>query len=81
LNVLQVLGSHGRSLTAACLWLVSIHIVTNYDGRPTGQAFVEFASPVDASAAMAKDRQSMGTRYVELFPSSREEVARSSGGY
>ena len=56
----------------------SIHIVTSLDGRPSGVAFVEFASPEDAQAAMNKDRHSMGSRYVELFPSSREEATRAA---
>jgi heterogeneous nuclear ribonucleoprotein F/H len=102
----------------------SIHIVTSLDGRPSGVAFVEFASvelyklnaldtklesawfqpfnltyevhekPVskfafkfnlyrytsaeDSAAAMTKDRHSMGSRYVELFPSSREEATRAA---
>ena len=53
-----------------------VHLVIAYDGRPTGVAFVEFASAEDAATAMAKDRQSLGSRYVELFPSSREEATR-----
>eukprot|EP00850_Spirogloea_muscicola_P024205 SM000481S16628 [mRNA] locus=s481:3044:4496:- [translate_table: standard] len=56
----------------------SIHIVSNAAGRTTGEAFVEFASPEEAVAAMAKDRQMLGTRYVELFPSSREETTRAA---
>uniref|UniRef100_A0A7S0SMT5 RRM domain-containing protein n=1 Tax=Mantoniella antarctica TaxID=81844 RepID=A0A7S0SMT5_9CHLO len=56
----------------------SIHIVTSLDGRPSGVAFVEFASAEDSAAAMTKDRHSMGSRYVELFPSSREEATRAA---
>jgi heterogeneous nuclear ribonucleoprotein F/H len=56
----------------------SIHIVTSIDGRPSGVAFVEFGSADDAKAAMRKDRHSMGTRYVELFPSSRDEATRAA---
>ena len=56
----------------------SIHIVTSLDGRPSGVAFVEFASPEDSQAAMTKDRHSMGSRYVELFASSREEATRAA---
>ena len=58
----------------------AIHIVTSLDGRPSGVAFVEFASAEEAKAAMIRDRQSMGTRYVELFPSSREEATRAATG-
>ena len=56
----------------------SIHIVTSIDGRPSGVAFVEFGSAEDSKAAMRKDRHSMGSRYVELFPSSREEATRAA---
>ena len=46
--------------------------------RPSGVAFVEFASAEDAKTAMRKDRHTMGNRYVELFPSSREEATRAA---
>ncbi|CAK9164689.1 unnamed protein product [Ilex paraguariensis] len=52
----------------------SIHMTVNLDGRPTGEAFVEFPSVEDAKAAMAKDRMTLGRRYIELFPSSLEEL-------
>jgi heterogeneous nuclear ribonucleoprotein F/H len=56
----------------------SIHVVASLDGRPSGVAFVEFGSPQEAMTAMARDRSSMGTRYVELFASSREEATRAA---
>ncbi|KAI8476928.1 MAG: hypothetical protein J3K34DRAFT_516187 [Monoraphidium minutum] len=52
-----------------------VHIITDY-GRPTGVVLVEFASPQEAQAAMAKDKQMMGTRYIEVFMSSRDELQR-----
>ncbi|XP_002513501.2 heterogeneous nuclear ribonucleoprotein F isoform X2 [Ricinus communis] len=52
----------------------SVHITMNSEGRPTGEAFVEFASAEDSKAAMAKDRMTLGSRYIELFPSSIEEL-------
>lgn len=52
-----------------------VHIITDY-GRPTGVALVEFSSPTDAQAAAAKDKQMMGTRYIEVFTSSRDELQR-----
>ncbi|CAN0901757.1 Epithelial splicing regulatory protein 1 [Linum grandiflorum] len=55
----------------------SIHIVMNFEGRPTGDAFVEFASAEDSKAAMGKDRKTLGSRYIELFPSSVEELSEA----
>ncbi|KAL9248376.1 hypothetical protein vseg_021704 [Gypsophila vaccaria] len=55
----------------------SIHITFNSDGRPTGEAFVEFASVEDSEAAMEKDRKTLGSRYIELFPSSQEELSEA----
>ncbi|XAR62335.1 hypothetical protein NMG60_11017059 [Bertholletia excelsa] len=52
----------------------SIHLTFNSEGRPTGEAFVEFASAEDSKAAMAKDRMTLGSRYIELFPASIEEL-------
>jgi hypothetical protein len=55
----------------------SIHLVLEPGGRPAGVAFVEFASVEEARAALAsRNRKSMGSRYVELFASSREEATR-----
>jgi hypothetical protein len=53
----------------------SVHIITDY-GRPTGVVLVEFASPQEAQMAMTKDKQMMGTRYIEVFLSSRDELQR-----
>lgn len=52
-----------------------VHIITDY-GRPTGVALVEFASPQETQMALAKDKQMMGTRYIEVFLSSRDELQR-----
>lgn len=56
----------------------NIHIVTHADGRATGEAFVEFKSPEESKAAMKKDKMTLGSRYVELFPSSRDEATRAA---
>ncbi|XP_074298072.1 uncharacterized protein LOC141628886 [Silene latifolia] len=55
----------------------SIHITFNLNGRPTGEAFVEFASVEDSEAAIEKDRKTLGSRYIELFASSQEELAEA----
>ena len=52
----------------------SVHPVLAYDGRPTGSAFVHFATAADAENAMAKDKAMMRSRYVELFHSCRDEM-------
>jgi hypothetical protein len=47
---------------------------------PACQAFVSFANAEDARAAhRAKDRSMIGSRYVEIFPSTAEECARLTG--
>jgi len=51
--------------------------VLGRDGRPTGEAYLIFEGPsADMSRALTKHRQILGTRYVELFPSTREEIAQ-----
>ncbi|XP_077246872.1 RNA-binding (RRM/RBD/RNP motifs) family protein isoform X2 [Tasmannia lanceolata] len=52
----------------------NIHIGYRSDGRATGEAFVEFASDEDAKKAMSKDKMMIGSRYVELFPSTPDEA-------
>lgn len=48
--------------------------VKNHDDKPTGDAFVLFGSEEHAHNALAKHRQNIGSRYVELFRSSISEV-------
>lgn len=52
----------------------NVHIMTLANGRASGEAFVEFATASEAKAAMNKDKMILGSRYVDLFPSSREEA-------
>ncbi|KAJ6221034.1 hypothetical protein RDWZM_006846 [Blomia tropicalis] len=44
------------------------------DGRPTGDAFVLFECEDVAAKALLKHRESIGTRYIELFRSTTAEV-------
>lgn len=57
----------------------SVHVATLPDGRPNGQAFVEFAGEVDAQMGLRKNRAMLGTRWVEMFPAKREEMERMLG--
>ncbi|WZZ01432.1 LOW QUALITY PROTEIN: hypothetical protein YC2023_073760 [Brassica napus] len=54
-----------------------VHVVCRPDGKATGEAFVEFEIAKEARSAMAKDKMSIGPRYVELFPTTREEARRA----
>eukprot|EP00850_Spirogloea_muscicola_P020959 SM000232S07929 [mRNA] locus=s232:68983:72248:- [translate_table: standard] len=49
-------------------------LCTHGDGRPTGEAFVEFVSEETATRAMQLHREPMGSRYVELFRSTKGEM-------
>uniref|UniRef100_A0A0A9YIV9 RNA-binding protein fusilli n=2 Tax=Lygus hesperus TaxID=30085 RepID=A0A0A9YIV9_LYGHE len=44
------------------------------DGRSTGDAFVLFRDESDAPKALARHRETIGTRYIELFRSTTAEV-------
>lgn len=62
-----------------------IHIDMAPNGKPTGEADVEFRSHEDAVAAMSKDKHNMQHRYIELFLNSTAggvgEMSRGGGGY
>ncbi|XP_041792466.1 G-rich sequence factor 1 [Chelmon rostratus] len=51
-----------------------ITIVTDYGGKNSGQAFVQFSSQKAADEALQRDREIMGNRYIEVFPSRSEEI-------
>jgi len=37
------------------------------EGRPSGEAYVEMESDEDLKAALKKDREHMGNRYIEGY--------------
>eukprot|EP00960_Hanusia_phi_P036499 752347-Hanusia_phi.AAC.3 len=49
------------------------------DGRPSGEAFVIFESDEEGEKALGFDRKHMGTRYVEVFKSSKPDLVRLCG--
>lgn len=55
----------------------SISLTYRSDGRATGEGYIAFNSPDDAKSAMALHRNTMGTRYIELFISNKEEHGRA----
>lgn len=42
-----------------------VHMTTSREGRPSGEAFVEFSTEEDLKQALKKDRDHMGNRYIE----------------
>ncbi|OVA15707.1 RNA recognition motif domain [Macleaya cordata] len=56
----------------------SIHLACRADGKATGEAYVEFVSADEAKRAMCKDKMTIGSRYVELFPSTPDEARRAA---
>uniref|UniRef100_A0A1I7V174 RRM domain-containing protein n=1 Tax=Caenorhabditis tropicalis TaxID=1561998 RepID=A0A1I7V174_9PELO len=51
-----------------------ILFITRTDGRPTGDAFVQFETEEDAQQGLKKHRNIIGQRYIELFKSTAAEV-------
>ncbi|XP_071340023.1 G-rich sequence factor 1 [Trachinotus anak] len=51
-----------------------ITIVTDHRGRRSGEAFVQFSSQESADEALQRDREVIGNRYIEVFPSRSEDI-------
>lgn len=47
--------------------VIEISFTNSIDGKPTGECYVQFGSRQDATDAQSKDRQTIGTRYIEGF--------------
>lgn len=44
------------------------------DGRPLGEAYVEFPSEEVQEEALKRDKEKMGPRYVEIFKSTKADM-------
>ncbi|VEN45871.1 unnamed protein product, partial [Callosobruchus maculatus] len=51
-----------------------IHITASREGRPSGECFVELEDAEDLELALAKDRDHIGNRYIEVFKVNRAEM-------
>lgn len=51
-----------------------IHKTFTREGRPSGEAYIEVHSDLDLQNAVAKDHESMGRRYIEVFKSTSKEM-------
>jgi len=45
---------------------VSVKVILNRDGRPSGDAIAAFEGPEEVESAMKKDREHLGTRFIVL---------------
>lgn len=55
----------------------SILLTYRVDGRSTGEGYVAFEDAEDAKDAMTMHRSTIGSRYIELFISNKEEHTRN----
>ncbi|XP_051958968.1 G-rich sequence factor 1-like [Xyrauchen texanus] len=51
-----------------------VTIVLNRKGRNSGDAFVQFATKEIAENALKKNKEVIGNRYIEIFPSRKNEI-------
>jgi heterogeneous nuclear ribonucleoprotein F/H len=56
---------------------MGVHLILGPNGRPNGEAFVEFSTEEVADAALGKDRATIGTRYVEVFRATPEQMMQA----
>jgi len=54
-----------------------ILLVTDFQGRPSGEAYVQFTNVGDGKKALLKNKENIGHRYIEVFNSSMDEANRS----
>ncbi|XP_045931489.1 G-rich sequence factor 1 isoform X2 [Micropterus dolomieu] len=54
-----------------------ITIVMDHKGRNSGEGFVRFSSQEAADEALRRDREVIGNRYIEVFPSRSDEIHSS----
>ncbi|CAH0559214.1 unnamed protein product [Brassicogethes aeneus] len=51
-----------------------VHMTSSREGRPSGEAFVEFEDEEDLNFALEKDREHIGNRYIEVFKVKKAEM-------
>jgi len=57
-----------------------VTITMNQQGRPSGDAYVEFTSVDQVEKALVKNKEKMGHRYIEVFNSSKNDIRFVMGG-
>jgi len=54
-----------------------ILLCKDFNGRPSGEAYVQFASGEEAEKALDKNNDNMGHRYIEVFQSTMSEALKA----
>eukprot|EP00743_Colponemidia_sp_Colp-15_P025219 GILK01037732.1.p1 GENE.GILK01037732.1~~GILK01037732.1.p1 ORF type:complete len:106 (-),score=9.24 GILK01037732.1:135-452(-) len=69
----------GEFFTDVSIAPQGVHLAYSGDDRPTGEAYVEVLTKEDMDRALAHTGRMMGKRYIEVFPSSGEDIVRLGG--
>ncbi|KAG8231935.1 hypothetical protein J437_LFUL011404 [Ladona fulva] len=56
-----------------------ISLMTDYQGKTTGEAYVQFINKEVSDRALQKHKEKIGYRYIEIFRSSLSEVREAMG--
>ncbi|CAM9272012.1 unnamed protein product, partial [Chrysoparadoxa australica] len=56
-----------------------VHMVTNREGRASGDAYAVFETAEEAQKALAKDKEKIGNRWIDLFESTMGEMMTCTG--
>jgi len=59
--------------------LLEAHIIYLSSGRASGEGVVEVGSQEDFEAALAKNNEHIGSRWIEVFKSTAEDIDRAMG--
>uniref|UniRef100_A0A1I7ZW69 RRM domain-containing protein n=2 Tax=Steinernema glaseri TaxID=37863 RepID=A0A1I7ZW69_9BILA len=59
--------------------MVKVVLTKTKEGRASGEAYVQFSDEKGYGIAMSKDRETLGNRYVEVFPSTSAEMEQPRG--
>eukprot|EP00013_Stygamoeba_regulata_P004937 CAMPEP_0177634854 /NCGR_PEP_ID=MMETSP0447-20121125/3585_1 /TAXON_ID=0 /ORGANISM="Stygamoeba regulata, Strain BSH-02190019" /LENGTH=408 /DNA_ID=CAMNT_0019136593 /DNA_START=30 /DNA_END=1257 /DNA_ORIENTATION=+ len=57
-----------------------VNILYNYQDKPTGECLVRFSTPQEVELAMERDKQTIGSRYIELFRCSQMDIMNACVG-
>jgi heterogeneous nuclear ribonucleoprotein F/H len=59
------------------LHVVAVQVAFNASAQPSGFGFVQFRTPDDATGALSRSNQVLGSRYVEVFRCARAEMEQA----